>query len=185
MTRARMTISLSAVLALGACAARTSTSNSPTNDKPSEVTTKDSSSGNAPAPKSEDNPTHKPDADSDAALASLVGTWRLVSLNGQDITPRVESLPKPPTIAFAADAGISGFAGVNRFTGRLNKSGLGEGVFRTSPLAMTRMAGSADAMRIEGEFATALSRATALRIEAGSLRLLAGDLPVAAFKRAE
>ncbi|MFO0836012.1 MAG: META domain-containing protein [Phycisphaerales bacterium] len=183
MRRARMTISLAAVLALAACAARTSTSSSPTNDKPSEVTTKDSSSGNAPAPESEDKPAHKPEADSNAALASLVGAWRLVSLNGQDITPRLASLSKPPTISFAADAGISGFAGVNRFTGRLDKSGLGGGAFKTSPLAMTRMAGPPDAMQIEGEFATALSKATAFTLEGDRLELRTTASSLAVLER--
>lgn len=183
MRRARMTISLAGVLALGACAARTSTSSAPTNDKPAEATPTDSSTGKAPAPKPEDKPTHKPEADSDAVLASLIGTWRLVSLNGQDIAPRAASLPKPPTIAFAGDAGLSGFAGVNRFTGRLDRSGLADGAFKTSPLAMTRMAGPPDAMQLEGEFATSLSKATAFTLEGDRLELRTDAAPLATLER--
>lgn len=185
MRRVRSTIWLATALALAACAPKPAPSNEAANQTPPSSPAQDSPTESAPTPKPESKPTPKPGANSEAALASLVGTWRLLSLNGQDITQRAASLPKPPTIAFAADAGISGFAGVNRFTGRLEMSHLADGVFKTSPLAMTRMAGPREAMQLEGEVATALSKATAFKLDAGVLSLLAGDSPVAAFERAK
>ena len=183
MRRARKTISLAAVLALAACAPKPAPSNQAATSTPPDSPAKNSPSDNANSPNPESKPTSKPEANSDAVLASLVGTWRLVSLNGQDIAPRVTSLSKPPTIAFAADAGISGFAGVNRFTGRLDKSGLGDGAFKTSPLAMTRMAGPPEAMQIEGEFATALSKATAFMLEGDRLDLRTTASSLAVLER--
>lgn len=183
MRRARMTISLAAVLAFTACAPRPASSNQAATSTPPDLPAKNSPSENAPTPKPESKPTSKPDTNAEAVLASLVGTWRLVSLNGQDITPRVASLSKPPTITFTADAGISGFAGVNRFTGRLDKSGLGDGAFKTSPLAMTRMAGPPDAMQIEGEFATSLSKATVLSLEGDRLELRTTASSLAVLER--
>ena len=181
----RLMMSLAATVVLGACASEPSSPNQAAGETPPSSPAQDSPTESAPTPKPESKPTPKPDTNAEAVLASLVGTWRLISLNGQDITQRAASLPKPPTIVLTADAGISGFAGVNRFTGRLERSHLAEGVFKTSPLAMTRMAGPPEAMQIEGEFATALSRATVFRVESGGLRLLAGDATVASFERAE
>lgn len=185
MRRVRLMISLAAALALAACAPKPAPSNQAANSASPHSSAQNAPTENAPTSQPESKPTPKPDANSDAVLASLVGTWRLVSLNGQDITQRAESLPKPPTIAFAADAGISGFAGVNRFTGRLEKSHLAGGVFKTSPLAMTRMAGPPEAMQLEGEFATALSKATLFKLDANTLELLAGASSLAILQRAK
>jgi heat shock protein HslJ len=177
-----MAILLVAVNALAACAPKPAPSNQAAASTPPDSPATNLPSENATTPIPASTPTSRPEANADAVLASLVGTWRLVSLNGQDITPRVTSLSKPPTITFAADAGISGFAGVNRFTGRLDKSGLANGTFKTSPLAMTRMAGPPEAMQLEGEFATALSKATAFRLDGDTLELLAGTSPLATFE---
>lgn len=181
----RSKISLAAALALSACAPKPSSPNQTPGESPSGTSAANAPMENAPARKPESKPTPKPDTNSEAVLASLVGTWRLVSLNGQDITQRAASLPKPPTIAFAIDAGISGFAGVNRFTGRLEKSHLSDGVFKTSPLAMTRMAGPPEAMQIEGEFSTALSKATLFKLDANRLELLGGASSLAILERAK
>jgi len=192
MKRVRPMLFSAVVFALGACANNPTSTNQPTSDTPTDQPAKDSSNESTapkpdtkPEPKPDNNPQPTPAASSDAVLASLVGTWRLVSLNGHDISPRLASLPKPPTITFAADAGLSGFAGVNRFTGRLDRSALADGVFKTSPLAMTRMAGPPDAMQLEGEFATALSKSTAYKLDANTLQLLAGGSLLAAFERAK
>lgn len=185
MRRVRLTISLSATLALAACAAKHSSTNQPTIDKPADPLATKSATDEAPVPQSDIRPAPQPETNSDAVLASLVGAWRLVTINGQDTAQRAPLLPMPPAISFAADASISGFAGVNRFTGRLDKSRLADGVFKTSPLAMTRMAGPSDAMQLEGEFATALSKATAFKLDAGALTLLVGGTPVATFERAK
>lgn len=193
----RVCLMLSLALALAACANNPTPSNQPATDNPTNPPATSSSSEVAPAPKPDakpqstpdkvpnNNPQPNPDASSNTVLASLVGTWRLVSLNGHDITPRLASLPKPPTITFAADAAISGFAAVNRFTGRLDTSALADGAFKTSPLAMTRMGGPPDAMQLEGEFATALSKATAFKLDADTLELRAGPVALATFERAK
>lgn len=183
MRRARLTISLAAVLALAACAPRHASSNQAATSTPPDSPARNSPPENAPTPTPESKPTSKPDTNSEAVLASLVGAWRLVVLNGQSIASRAASLSRPPSIALTADAGISGFAGVNRFTGTLEKSGLANGTFKTSPLAMTRMAGPPEAMQLEGEFATALSKATAFRLDGDTLELLAGASPVATLER--
>ncbi len=93
------------------------------------------------------------------------------------------ALRSPPTISFAVGAGLSGFAGVNRFKGRLEASGLAAGAFKTSPLAMTRMAGPPEAMQLEGEFATALSKATAFTLEGDTLVLRTDAASLATLER--
>lgn len=114
----------------------------------------------------------------DEVMKLLAGQWRLESLNGRDVGESVAGLAKPPSILFAADGGVSGFSGVNRFTGRLDMTKLGDGEFKLSPLAMTRMAGSPEAMQLEGEFATALAKAAGFRLQGDTLSLTLQDTDI-------
>jgi hypothetical protein len=81
----------------------------------------------------------------------LTGSWILTHV-GED--PLAEDL-KPPTLTVAEDGKFSGFGGVNQFTGQLDK--IGSTLFGTP--AMTRMAGSTEAMELESKFTSILDAA--------------------------
>lgn len=107
--------------------------------------------------------------------ASAEGAWKLVQLGDLHLHAGIEA----PTLVVAGDE-VSGFAGVNRYTGRLAD----EGEFLFGPLASTRMAGPPAAMELETRYLSALQQATGWRVEEGQLRVVSGDDLVAVFEPA-
>lgn len=110
------------------------------------------------------------DRTTESALRELAGEWRVESING---TTYAEMMPKGvitrrPSMKIdehsaAPDAvnarTVSGFAGVNRYSGRLDGTHVASGTFALSPVAMTKMAGPEASMKIEQAFAEALTKA--------------------------
>lgn len=110
------------------------------------------------------------DRTTESALRELAGEWRVESING---TAYAEMMPKGaitrrPSMKIDANSPspdavnartVSGFAGVNRFSGRLDGTNVATGTFGLSPVAMTKMAGPEASMKIEQAFAEALTKA--------------------------
>jgi penicillin V acylase-like amidase (Ntn superfamily)/heat shock protein HslJ len=97
----------------------------------------------------------------------LHGTWLLKSIEGQAVPKEV----KTPSLTIAEDGKVSGFGGVNRLMGSMNKSG--EKLF--GPIAATMMAGPPEAMKTETNFTRALEKVTLARSTDGGLELLDTD----------
>jgi heat shock protein HslJ len=97
-------------------------------------------------------------------MTSLVGSWRLVEIDGEPVDPNA-----PNGIRF--DHGrVSGMVGVNRFNGSYTVSG---DTIECGPAATTRMAGPPELMTLENHFLAALEGEHPVRIET---RLVLGDL---------
>ncbi len=120
---------------------------------------KSSSSEGAPPPP-------PPDA---TAPAELVGNWILAELDRERIA--VPEGSARPTLEIGSDGSVAGFAGVNRFTGSLDPAELALRRFELGTLAVTKMAGSPEAMRLEDRTLRALDGATGYVVDAGD-----GDL---------
>jgi heat shock protein HslJ len=102
--------------------------------------------------------------------ASPFGEWVLVAMSGGD---RVDSDDRPLMLSILPDGQVAGFSGVNRFSGRANGGGLAKGRFDLGPLAVTRMAGPPEAMRLETLYLTLLNAADAWRFD-GRMLVLTG-----------
>ncbi len=102
---------------------------------------------------------------------SIVGTWEV---RGVRIGDGVVSSATDPdrTITFTADGGVSGSAGVNRFSGTARLDG---DRLTIGPLRTTRMAGSPEAMDAETAFLHALDEVVAVRLDGDDLTLLDAD----------
>ena len=115
-----------------------------------------------------------------AAVAALEGEWILVGFAPGDALP---SGAAAPTLAVTSDGKLSGFAGVNSYSGQLDLSELRVGRFQTGPLAATLMAGSPEAMEVERQFLQALGEADGYRASASDLALTHAGRDVARFRR--
>lgn len=105
------------------------------------------------------------------------GQWELVELNGQTLVFN----DRAPSLALAPDGKVAGFAGINRFTGQADLQGLREGRFDVGPLAMTKMAGSAEEMAFERRYLLALEGAERVELRDGKLELWGGSVCLARF----
>ena len=113
----------------------------------------------------------------DAAI--LTGQWTLVSFAGAASLPAGEN---PPTLIVAADGTLSGFSGVNRFSGQLDMADVRTGRFSCGPLACTRMAGSAAAMELEQRYLKLLADADGFKSEGRQLVLTRVGKELAFFR---
>jgi len=104
---------------------------------------------------------------------SLTGTvWKLVELNGHPVGEN-----KLPSLTLDAATGrVSGFAGINRFSGTFKQQAT---ALSFGPMAVTKMAGPESAMQVESEFLAALGRVTTWKADGLMLSLLAGETEVA------
>jgi len=112
--------------------------------------------------------------------ASPEGTWTLVELEGLDVS----ALARAPELTIGADGALSGFAGVNRFSGRAVPEVLREGQLLAGPLASTLMAGEPRAMEAEERFLAMLRTRLDWRRSEGELTLLQGSMVRARFRTA-
>ena len=117
-------------------------------------------------------------AASEGPRALPEGTWALVELDGVD----VGALARAPELVIGAEGALTGFAGVNRFSGRAVPEALGKGEFLAGPLAVTRMAGEAKAMEAEQRFLELLGTRLEWRRKDGELALSAGGTVRARFR---
>jgi heat shock protein HslJ len=108
----------------------------------------------------------------------LEGTWILVELEGVDVA----ALARAPELVIGPEGALSGFSGVNRFSGRAVPESLRAGELLTGPLAATRMAGDAQAMEVEQRFFELLAKRLELRRNDGELTLSEGGAVRARFR---
>ena len=95
-------------------------------------------------------------------------TWQLDMLNGS----QAPAGPKPVTATFDP-ATMSGFAGVNSYSGSYIAGA--DGAFKTGPLAATQMAGGPEAMQLETGYLKALEASAKYMVTAGQLTLYGAD----------
>ena len=115
----------------------------------------------------------------------LVGAWMVTAYNnGKQAVVSVLS-KITITLSFAANGRVSGDAGVNRYDAAYTTGGANG--LEIGPIATTRKAGTAEAMKQEGEFLAALSAAKVYRLNGRMLELLdrAGALQVSAQRAVE
>lgn len=105
------------------------------------------------------------------SIQNLVGEWAVKTLGGKDISSLLPAGSKVPTLDFKPDGSVSGFAGVNRLSSKLNLAELAKGQFSLSPAAMTMMAGPPESMKVEQMFTEALNQARGLKLDGNTLSL--------------
>ena len=115
-----------------------------------------------------------PTAGNPPQAGGIDGEWVLTDVGGIPVHGGVQA----PTLRVDGES-VSGFAGVNRFSGGL----AAEGPFLFGPLATTRMAGPAPAMELETRYLAMLQQATGWRIEESRLVLSAEGQTIARFSR--
>lgn len=106
-------------------------------------------------------------------LESTIGDWTLTQLAGDDGARLPANETARPTLSIDGDGLVSGFSGVNRYTGSLSLDALAQGQFSLGPVATTRMAGPPEAMDLESQFLETLSRVDAYGVE-GDVLVLEG-----------
>lgn len=111
-------------------------------------------------------------------IKALTGEWDLSKLAGVDVSSLLPQGSKVPSLSFLEDGKVSGFTGVNRLSSSLDLSKLAKGEFALAPAATTRMAGPPEAMNVESQFLSALSKATGYQLDGNKLNLSdkAGEL---------
>lgn len=107
------------------------------------------------------------------AAQNIVGEWKLDELMGQSAN-LLGTGGKTPGFTVSENGQLSGFAGVNRFTSKLDMDKLLQGDFSLAPAAATKMAGSPEAMNLEDRFLNALTDATGFDLSDGQLTLKKG-----------
>lgn len=127
-----------------------------------------SGDGGAATPEQPAGPTGSPVAD----IAALVGQWTVATLGGQDVAAMLPENARRPHLDFTADGQVSGFAGVNRLSTRLDPAALVTDQPLFGPAITTRMAGPEPLMSLEDRFLEALEQTRAARIDASTLSLL-------------
>jgi len=121
------------------------------------------------------NDTPKP---TDAALGSIWGDWELQRIQGAGI-----KTPHPITMTISANGGVSGFAGVNRYTATLDLARLPRGGFKLGPIVTTRMAGPDELMFVEDVFTTAIEKDASFLVKDDELVITTRDPMFLLFAR--
>lgn len=116
---------------------------------------------------------------------SPAGEWVLASIEDEPISRAVPRSARTPIVRIDESGAVSGNAGVNRFTGSVRAADLAVGGFTLSPLATTRMAGTAEAMGFESRFLDALSRVDAYEARSNALFLMQDTRTLLSFDRIE
>lgn len=107
-------------------------------------------------------------------VESIVGDWTLDRIVGGDGEVVPADAAARPTLTVGEDGRLSGFSGVNRYTGSLSVDALARGLFNPGPVAATKMAGPPAAMDLESQFLETLGRADAYSVEGDVLVLEGG-----------
>jgi heat shock protein HslJ len=116
--------------------------------------------GAAP-PASEDAESGEDDMAADAH--DIAGDWVLVAIAGE---PLEEGL-KPPTLTVMPDGSVGGTTGVNRYSGRIDRT---EDLL-FGPMPTTMMAGTPEAMALENRFTAAMTTATDYELDGDTLTI--------------
>lgn len=113
---------------------------------------------------------------------AIVGDWNLSAINKSPIA--LPAGARQPSLNFTSDGRVSGLAGVNRMSGSFDPAALASGNISFGPMAMTKMAGPPELMKIEDAFSQALSKVTSARIESNQLILSDSAAELLRFTRA-
>jgi heat shock protein HslJ len=120
-------------------------------------------------------------ASADASGVTAAGRWRLVALEEVDLT----ALDEAPELVIGADGALSGYGGVNRFSGQSDAEALRAGRLRAVPLISTRRAGPPAAMEAEARFFAVLGATPEWRRSDGALELVQDGVVKARFLAVE
>lgn len=101
--------------------------------------------------------------------------WRCLSIGGVAITDE-----RPPTLEFAAENRVSGFAGVNRYFGTFLRSGR---TLAITSVGSTKMASTPERMDKETAFLQALSQVNSCSGTEHTLLLKSGNKVLLDFSR--
>ncbi len=104
----------------------------------------------------------------------VLGEWKLDSLQGFDLSKLATSNLRTPTINFTQDGTVSGFSGVNRFSGKTDLAQLAQGKFALPNAVSTKMAGPPLANEVENKFLGALTSVDGAKMQGESLLLTKG-----------
>jgi len=110
---------------------------------------------------------------------ALIGEWTLSEMRGGAVS--IEG--RQPTLIVKPDGGIMGFSGVNRYGGKLDAAAMNAGKLVVGALASTRMAGPAEAMKLEGDFLKTLGEVDSFEIKGGVLSMRNSSGVLAKFVR--
>lgn len=102
-------------------------------------------------------PSSSGQQDQDRHARTVYGDWKLYAIEGRPFEPTDEL--RAPTLRIDREGRMSGFSGVNRFSGAIDIPSLGRGEFATGAIASTKMAGSMEAMNLETSVLSSLERA--------------------------
>jgi len=100
----------------------------------------------------------------------LVGAWDLAEMG-----PTADFAHLQPTIEFAADGTVSGFAGCNTFTGGYTTDGA---ALTFGPLALTKMACQRPGSAVEADYLNALAGVSGWAVEPDGRLRLDGAVPL-------
>jgi heat shock protein HslJ len=121
----------------------------------------------------------QPDAGPRASLEHTL--WRLTEMNGQAV-PATPGFMMPSLQLNPGGMQASGTSGVNNYTAHYVLNGTS---LRFSSIAGTRMAGPAQAMQLESQFVSALSRVASWGIAGDQLDLKVAEQTVLRFTARE
>lgn len=108
------------------------------------------------------------------ATENLWREWNLSAIEGRPVGDLFPGVARAPSLKFADDGSVSGFAGVNRLASSIDLEALAAGRFLMSPAVTTKMAGPPDAMRLESQFTQLLERVRQFDVSAEALSLTDG-----------
>lgn len=135
--------------------------------------TSDSGSGNSASP----TPTQTSVSPTKTAAVEFAGTnWQLKS-GTKDINWAKFRI----TLEFGDAQKVSGFSGVNRYSGSYVATAAGN--LKFGPMASTKMAGPDDAMAAEAVYLNLLERVTSYRMSGDQLVLLGSQQELLTFAR--
>ncbi len=119
------------------------------------------------------------------SVLALAGDWAIVSIEGEDIASLLPEGARTPTLRFSDEGGLSGFAGVNRFSGSLETEKLISGKWEVGPMISTKMAGPPELMALEQRILSSLEAADAIVHTGGSVVLTSKGEESLVLMRAE
>lgn len=117
------------------------------------------------------------------AVGGIFGQWSLVSVNGESVDELLAEGMRTPGLQVNEEGDISGFAGVNRFGGKLDLGLVAVGGFSVGPIVATKMAGPPAAMELEKHVLAALGQADRFTVAGDRLSLLRGDDVLLVYQR--
>lgn len=109
---------------------------------------------------------------SDTTYANMItGKWSLVEVNREPLRSAWPNLPINPTLQIGSDGSLSGFAGVNRFSSKIDLAALEERRWKSGSISVTKRAGPADLMELERQVLHSLRYSRAAILEDSMLEL--------------